>query len=738
VRPRGRHAATVVLAGLVGAGTLAAGTYGAAAAPVPAPAEAPVVALRSAAAPAADPVALGVTSIKPLVLTSAGRLTISGTMVNHESVALTDLSIQLRVGTTPEGSRGELAASAASTARPAGNVITSALVHPTGSLPAGGSLAWTVTAKASALGLTIPGVYPIAVEVIAADPVAGGRLRVGTARTFLPWDLGQVKPTRLAVVFPVIGTPSRGPDGRDLKTATQDQLTGRLQTLLQASGGAHLTWVLDGDTLESVAQLATSTTPTPTAGPTSGGPTSGGSTTGGPSPTGSGTGTSPGSGVAETARTWLDDLARDVTTGQVVALPFGDPDVVATVRAGRAADLDVAGSLGTQVVGQELGGAVPVSGDVAWPADGSADGRTLQVVSEQGTGAVILSDTYAAPLHPVTTYTQSGVGPLSGTTMTGVVTDSVLSNLLATAPAQLGGPALARQRILAELAMVTSELPFDQRSIVVAPPRRWTPDPTYMRSLLDALSQVPWVQPATLDELRVGAASGPVRKRPVYPVGLVKHEVSQDQFVGIDRGSAGLDALTAILTNPTTLRNTVERALLRSGSTWWRTQRVDGAEYIDAVDATVAKQVSAVRVVKSGALTLAARSGKIPVTVENGLNQTVTMHVSVAADPAVRLTLTQPAALKIPAGESRTFEVPAEATTNGDVMLIVRLLTPDGKPYGSAVTFPVQITGFGEVAQLVVGGAFVLLAIALVVRIVRAVRGGRRPGSVASVRERAK
>jgi len=688
-------------------------------------------------------VTLGVTSIKPLVLTSKGRLTISGTMVNHESVALTDLNIQLRVGTTPEGSRGELAASAASTSRPTGNVISSALVHPTAPLPAGGSLAWTVTAKASALGLSVPGVYPIAVEVIAADPVTGGRLRVGTARTFLPWDLGQVKPTRLAVVFPVIGTPSRGPDGRQLKTATQDQLTGRLQTLLQASGGTHLTWVLDGDTLESVAQLATSTTPTPTAGPSPGGSASsgsasGGPSSGGPSPTGSGTGSGPSSGVAETARTWLDDLARDVTTGQVVALPFGDPDVVATVRAGRAADLDVAGSLGTQVVSQELGGAVPVSGDVAWPADGSADGRTLQTISEQGTGAVILSDTYAAPLHPVTTYTQSGVGPLTGTTLTGVVTDSVLSTLLATAPAQLGGPALARQRILAELAMVTSELPFDQRSIVVAPPRRWTPDPTYMHSLLEALGQVPWVQPATLDELRVGAASGPERKRPTYPVAMVRNEVSQDQFVGIDRGSDGLDSLTAIVADPTTLRNTVERALLRSGSTLWRTQRVAGAAYIDAVDATVAKQVSAVRVVRSGALTLAARSGKIPVTVENGLNQTVTMHVSVAADPAVRLTLTQPAAQKIPAGESRTFEVPAEATTNGDVMLIVRLLTPDGKPYGSAVTFPVQITGFGEVAQLVVGGAFVLLAIALVVRIVRAVRGGRRPGSVASVRERAR
>ena len=127
-------------------------------------------------------------------------------------------------------------------------------------------------------------------------------------------------------------------------------------------------------------------------------------------------------------------------------------------------------------------------------------------------------------------------------------------------------------------------------------------------------------------------------------------------------------------------------------------------------------------------LTLAARSGKIPVTVENGLDQAVTMQLSVAADPAVRLTLTQPARQRIPAGESRTFEVPAEATTNGNVQLVVRLLTPDGKPYGSAVSFPVQITGFGAVAQIVVGGAFVLLAATLVFRVVRAIRRGRAAG----------
>ena len=49
-----------------------------------------------------------------------------------------------------------------------------------------------------------------------------------------------------------------------------------------------------------------------------------------------------------------------------------------------------------------------------------------------------------------------------------------------------------------------------------------------------------------------------------------------------------------------------------------------------------------------------------------------------------------------------------------------------------------QVTGFGAVAELLVGGALVLLTVALVVRVVRAVRTGRRPGSPASVREPAR
>ena len=60
--------------------------------------------------------------------------------------------------------------------------------------------------------------------------------------------------------------------------------------------------------------------------------------------------------------------------------------------------------------------------------------------ASQGSTAVLPTPT--RPPRPVTTYTPSGVGPLTGSTMTAVTSDAVLSNLLATPAAAQGGPAL--------------------------------------------------------------------------------------------------------------------------------------------------------------------------------------------------------------------------------------------------------------------------------------------------------
>ncbi|MFI5100506.1 MAG: DUF6049 family protein, partial [Actinomycetes bacterium] len=335
-------------------------------------------------------------------------------------------------------------------------------------------------------------------------------------------------------------------------------------------------------------------------------------------------------------------------------------------------------------------------------------------------------------------YTPSGIGPLSGTGLTAVVADSVLSKLLTTPPAQLGGAVLAEQRVLAELAMVGLELPSVPRSLVVVPARGWSPDPSYVHALLHAVGAAPWVKVTRLTDLTVNAASGPSRQRPAYPTGVRKRELDAVQMSAVRDGTQRLAALTAVLANDQPVTDTYTRALLRAQSAAWRADRSGGRAYAAHVVARITALQSQVHLVQSGPVTLAAHSGRIPVTVVNDLDQVVNVRVGMEAVPPVRLTLVQPVPVRLEPHSSTTLDVAADATANGSVLVVARLLTVQGAAYGPAQTFEVQVTGFGAVAGLIVGGALVLLSIALVVRIARAMRTGRRPGSAASVREPAR
>jgi hypothetical protein len=511
-----------------------------------------------------------------------------------------------------------------------------------------------------------------------------------------------VRATKVATLWPVTATPSRGADGSPItlsngQTEIHQEVTGRLGTLVAAGAGLPVTWLVDGDTAESAAQVAP-----------------------------------PDPAVAA----WLDQLSEQAAATQALSLAYADPDLVAVTRAGLSGDVVRAQQLATAAVQQALGRGTTVTQGPAWPADGTADGDTLRAIQASGATQVVLSSAYTDPSRAVA-WTPSALGPLEGPGLTAVVADAQLSALLTTRPGLQGGPVLARQRMLAELAEIGLELPTVGRSVVVVADRQWTPDAAYVHSLYATLAQTPWVQLTTLAGLQGGAADGPARQQPRYPAGLRGRELSGAQMTAVVVGHQDLDAVAGVLTQPEPTVGLGQRALLRAESTAWRARPADGTTYASSVTAQIRAVKDQVRVVAPGAVTLAARSGKIPVTVTNALDQPVTVRVGVDVVPAARLAVTAPPAVTVPARGSTTLDLSADATANGSAQLSVQLQTPEGTAYGPTHTVTVQITGLGAVAQLLVVLALVLLAIAVAVRVVRAVRGGRRRlGSPASVRER--
>lgn len=686
---RALAAVLAVLAAVAGALALVAG---------PAPRTA------SAAMRAADdtgPVQLVVSELAPLVATADADLVLSGTVRNTSPDPLTSVTVQLRVSHQPLAGRSELAELAASTERPPGTVLDDYVLPVADVLAAGASAPWRLAVPGDRLGLTAYGVYPIAVECRAGLP-SGERDRVATARTFLPWmdDATRVQPTRVAVLWPVLATPTRGaepPAGNDAgAAAARAELLGRLDRVVRAGTGGTLTWVVDGDQLESAAELADGT--------------AGGGGTAGTAPD-------------PEAQAWLTRLSDAVRGGDVNAVGYADPDAAALTRARLGRDLSTATSLGPAVAGEIVGR--PVGADLAWPDGGSLDPAGLAAVAQTGARAVVLSDRYAPPEDDLT-YTPDAVGSLAGTDLTAVVSDATLSALLSTPVTAQGGPVLARQRFLSEVAAVTAERPSDGRSVVVAPTRYLDPDPGYVQGLMAALGSVPWATPATVAALRADPGEGPARRAPSYPATLRAREVPQAQLARARVGRLNLSQLEAVLTRPQPLVDVYERALLRCGSSAWRTRTTQGAAFTTSVTGVIAEARGSVTIVSPGQITLAARSGLIPITVANDLSQPVTVRVGVTAIPSVRLAVTQPEPVTVAPGRRVSVEVPAEAAAVGQVVVEARLLTPDGAPYGPAVTIPVRVTGFGQVAGLVVAGALALLAVALVLRVVRAIRRGPR------------
>jgi hypothetical protein len=696
--PRSRRAVPTRAAALVLLAALAA--------MVAAPGGSARAAARMQAEPATAQVLL--TRIQPVAPGPTDTLDVAGQVSNAGPQPLANLSVQLRIDTTPVGSRAELTTLARGTGQPPGETVQD-FQRPAAPLAPGSSVAFDLSTPLSTVGLTGTGVYPLTVEVIADDPTTGDRTRVGQVRTFLPWGMRAAKPTRVALLWPVVATPARTADGVPVDHQLHDEIAGRLSDLLDAVGNAPATWVVDGDTLEGARSLA------------GGAPTA--------------PGTSPGHAEPDaTAADWLQRFEDATATGDVRALPYADPDLTAVVRAGLASDVRVGTVLGRTSTDDVLKGHATVSGSLAWPADGSADRATLAALPGAGLDQVLLSSGFAPPVvqRP---WTSSALGPLAGTPLTAVVVDGTLTTQLVTPADQQGGPVLARQRMLAETAMVAAELPSVSRSVVLAPPRSWRPDVAYVRLLLGTLRTLPWVHMVTLGDLATDAPEGPARQRPAYPQALRARELGQSQLADVRRGHVRLDALAGVLAQPVDLQDAYGRALLRSESVAWRDSRVEGAAYARTVVDQLGRLQDSVRIVPTGAVTLAARSGRIPITVTNGLTQAVTVRVSVVAVPAVRLTVTQPGTVTVPPHGSMTLDVQAEATTNGSVQLVARLVQPDGAAYGPKVVVDVRITGLGAVAAVIVVVSLALLAGALVVRVVGAVRRGRPPGSGAARRE---
>jgi Family of unknown function (DUF6049) len=562
------------------------------------------------------------------------------------------------------------------------------------------------------LKLTGVGVYPLAFTVTEA---AGSQRVIGQAQTLLPSLTGvNAAPLRVSWLWPLLDRPHRlltGPGGPpvffDDGLATSIGPGGRLDRLLttaeSVAGKVSLTLVVDPETIESL-QLMTRDYRV-----------------------GSATRSVPGTGQ-QVALAWLGRLRRIAPQNQVLALPYGDPDVVALDRASL-------GTLGqteqsdTDLVNQVL--AVDATSDIAWPPGGLLTDTSLDQVV-QDTGAVVLDAAALPGGRSRQTPTPSAVSPLPamGGRAAALVTDAGLESVVAHAASFPGGPRLAEQRYLAELAMIVAEAPATQRTVVIAPPRRWDLDRRYGQNVLTDLNgSVPW-----LSSLTAGAVlrdTRPVDRGPlVYPPAAARTEVPGDEISAIGEVQAMVSDFRSALTNEdaSELLSSYRNGLRRATSSAWRGDAAGNRAFVSGLAGAIGLLRAKITIQKpsSGVYTLASSDSPLTVTVFNQLSKPVKVKIRIDTRNPADFKVQNDVVQTIPAQTRATVKLQASVQRSGTFAIRASVTSPAGGALGGPDPVPLTVrsTAYGSLALGITIAALGVLIAALIVRMIRRIRHG--------------
>lgn len=720
----------------------------------------------STGAPAGLPAIVALTSVQK---DSASPLTVAGliTLARTASSAATDLTVSLGLG-APVTNRGELIDDRS---HPEDAISATRLAQMTlPSIAVGGRQRFQLPAVplTDRLSRSALQVYPVTVTVRGTLAGAAGTVLARTVTFVVSAPGGAVSArTGVAVVLPLADRPHLAATGTSLldnDLATQIAPGGRLARLLRQVAPSHgvapaVSLAVDPETARAIKVMADGPYRVTRAGRTVVHPQD------------------------PSAVAFLRDLrAFAVAKGSVLALPYGDPDVVALTRARQYYQIVAAILRGSEVLGGAMGGDIRPTGTVALPPGGLADEATLDILRRAvpgngGVRTVLLSGTALPPAAGETATPPAAVPVEAGKgTLRAVVADA---DLAAVAAGDGGrSDAEARQDYLAGTAMITREEPATPRDQLIVLPRQWNPTPGLLRTVFSNLT-TPWSAAVPLQ--RVAAAAGPAAARAplTYPAAaraaelapgpLAATAVLRNQVVALhavlcpttgtaaagaaaapSSGSAPATARTGSATgspaaaggaNPTTSPVPVTAAselscskqgsiasmmdaLVASESASFRGNAAGATALRGQVSDELTALRDGIRLVASQKVTLTSRKGRVPVTLENDLSQSVSVQLALSTPDKARLGSASVVLRTIGPKQKVQVDIQVHAESAGSFPVYISLLTPQGESFkpGPPSLVLVRSTAYGIIATAITVCALGVLALAVVVRSVRRVR----------------
>ncbi|MHB9860389.1 DUF6049 family protein [Streptomyces sp. YIM S03343] len=656
-------------------------------------------------------VAVSLDALTPSAPTDGDTLTITGTLTNKSKQTVTDAHVGLRVGSVLTTRSAIDTAAGRSGYVPGADAeeIGGKYVEKFAKLTPGVAEHFSISVPVGKLDLGADGVYQLGVSLSGQTSAQPWEQVLGIQRTFLPWQPDEASTrTKTTYLWPLISTvhmtAESGPGEQQTRVFLDEDLTkdlapgGRLAELVSLGKNLDVTWVLDPDLLAAVDAMTRTYKVRNNDGTTTAGT------------------------QQAVAKQWLAALQQAVAGKEVVALPYGDPDLASLAHNGTG----VTGSLNqlkaaTDAIENTVEPILHVkpSTDFAWPVNGAVDASIVKVATSAGADAVIARSDSLEETGGLT-YTPSAARPIGGGT-TAVVADARLSTVFQGDLTEAGASTLAVQRFLAQSLAVGLQS-NKQRSIVVAPQRM--PSASQVRAMAEAVTALQGSTWSQAQELTAAAKAKPdpgattrVPSGSSYPTSLRRQELPKQAFAQIAVTQDKLDNFKVVLTVKARVVTPFGRAVNREMSTSWRGRPSQAADYRQDVEGYLDDLTDEVKLIDKSETKLSGRSATIPVTVQNNLVQGV-QHL------VLRLTSTNPTRLKIggkayqeqrvavSGGHSQSVKFTTSANANGQATVIAQLYTEDGQAYGQAVTFDVKVTEVTATVMLVIGGGVLLLVLA--------------------------
>jgi hypothetical protein len=652
---------------------------------------------------------LTLTAVNPVVATG-DTVQWRGRLVNRTASPWNDVIVEVRIAASPLLGRFRLQRwidGQGAVTSPVTRVVVPLV-------PAAGSAGWSIRVPTADLGL---GLTEAATGVYAIDIRPRGLpegTQVASARSFLTWIPVDrvVRPSGVVVLVPLTWTPARIENNLFLNAALAQDIsaTGRLTRLLTAVAGRRVSWVVDPSLLEAVADLA------------DGARILDSSTAEGERAT------TP--AEEQQAAAWLGRAREAFIGADLHALPAGAADVVAM-----SSGTDPRGVRSAIIRGElrtgELAGRTP-SGTVVWAAAG-INTQILSSVREAGVATIVIPDR-ALPPAPDVFFTPSGVlGAQQDQGRTDarlVLTDSQLSTAISGA-----GTADA---VVAELSMISMELPQAPRTVVLTLPLLASSFTTLSRTL-DMLTDPRSARAVLLRTVTdfVPSARGDVpRREPVYPAEDLADVLPDSYLAAVEDVRSRVEVLAgtaARAQDSAEVRESLLSAVDSGRSILWRTDKKGRTAFLDATLSNLATYESQVTVIGADRITLSGDRGVIPVTLRNELPFAVRITLEVVPTSPLRMILERdPPAVTVAPGERLGIELRVRVVGSGDVGVQMRPVSLTGDRVGPPITIQVGTAAYARVATYFVAVAFVLLALLVVRNTVRRVRvRGRAVGSQA-------